>query len=77
MVRLPLRFQLARKSLDLIAPRDQLPPDSVHRHPVCGCRDFPLGSEDGSRKAREFAGCWRLRSFDSEPETGLFRGDSG
>jgi hypothetical protein len=32
MVRLPLRFQLARKSLDLIAPRDQLPLDSPHRH---------------------------------------------
>ena len=46
------------------------------RHPGSGCRDFPLGSEDGSGKAREFAGCWRLRSFDSEPETGLFRGDS-
>ncbi len=32
MVRLPLRFQLARKSLDLIAPRYQLPLDSPHRH---------------------------------------------
>ena len=56
--------------------KDEFPSDSPHRHPGSGCRDFPLGSEDGSGKAREFAGCWRLRSFDTEPETGLFRGDS-
>ena len=48
----------------------------LHRHSVCGCRDFPLGSEDGSGKARDSAGSWRSRSFDTEPETGLFRGDS-
>ena len=49
-------------------PRDQFAPDSPHRHPVCGCRDFPSGSEDGSGRAREFAGCWQLSSFDPEPE---------
>jgi hypothetical protein len=37
-------------------PRDEFPPDSPHRHPGTGCRDFPLGFEDGSGKAREFAG---------------------
>ena len=59
-----------------IAPRDEFAPDSPHRHPGSGCRDFPLGSEDGSGKAREFAACWRLRSFDSEAETARCRGDS-
>jgi hypothetical protein len=58
------------------ALRDEFGQDSPHRHPGSGCRDFPPGSQDGSGKAREFAGCWRLRSIDSEAETGLFRGDS-
>jgi hypothetical protein len=59
------------------APRDEFAPDFVHRHQGNKSRDFPLGFEDGSGKAREFAGCWRLRSFDTEVETGLIRGGSG
>ena len=59
-----------------IRRRDEFAVDSTHRHPGCGCRDFPPGSEGGSGKAREFAGCWRLRSFDTEAETRLSRGDS-
>ena len=54
-------------------PRDQWPSNSPHRHTGTGCRDFPLGSEDGSGKARDSAGCWWSTSFDPEPETARLR----
>jgi len=57
--------------------REEFALDSLRRHTVNKSRDFPLGSEDGSGKAREFARCWRLRSFDSEAETGPITGRSG
>ena len=55
-----------------IYPQRRVRPRLPHRHPGSGCRDFPLGSEDGSRKAREFTGSWRSRAADTEPETARF-----
>jgi hypothetical protein len=39
-------------------------------------RNRTVGTTMKSRESRGSAGCWRLRSFDTEPETGPFRGGS-
>jgi hypothetical protein len=52
------------------ASRDEFAPDCLHRHLVCGCRDFPIVLRHDLRNLRDSAGSWPSDPGGvSEPET--------
>jgi hypothetical protein len=50
-------------------PRDELAPDSPHRHSVCWCRDFARKFRHRPRKSCDSARFWPSSSGAPEPET--------